>query len=232
MAGVIALLLAVVAVILLRGGGDKTTSPSRGGGAQTTGKGGQEAATLTADNVTFEDFYGVALPKSDAGPAKVTNGRALGFEHSPNGAVLVAIHILYRASASPGPSVFEPTVKDQVVGPDRDTFLSKIQRDYAAAAPSGTGPNGELAGTADQARAIQSKVWAYRVDAYDSSVASVQVLLRSMPGGTGPLYVNLALTVKWIDGDWRLVAPLNGEFASVSRQVSDVPQSYVVIGRA
>jgi hypothetical protein len=233
-AGLVALILATVAVITLGGGNDRNTKTTRsptGGESQRAAKGAPAAATLTAENVTFEDFYGVQLPISGtAGPRETAGGRGLAFAHSPDGAVLAAIHILYRAGASPGPAIFEPTIREQVVGVDKDKFLSKIQGDYAAAATAGTGPHGELAGTTEQAKAIQSGVWAYRLEAYDASVVPVQILLRSVPGAR-PLYVNMALTVKWIEGDWHLVAPLNGEFASASRQVAGVPDGYVILGR-
>lgn len=232
---VLALVAAVALAVVLRSGDDGETngrSPSGNSeGRAEQGASDRSVATLTAENVKFQEFFGVQLPTTSAGPRQIEGNRAVGFEHSPDGAVLAAIHILYRASASPGPAVFEPTIREQMVGSDRDAFLAKIQRDYGTAATAGTAPGGELAGAADQAKAIQSSVWAYRLDLYDPAGVSVQVLLRSVPSGSGPLFVNMGLSVKWVDGDWRLVAPLNGEFASVARQVPEVPAGYVVIGR-
>ena len=235
LAGAALALVAIVGLaVVILGGGDKSNSRSPSGsskGRPEQGASDRSVATLTAENAKFQEFFGVQLPTTSAGPRQTEGNRAIGFEHSPDGAVLAAIHILYRASASPGPAVFEPTIREQMVGSDRNAFLAKIQRDYGTAATAGTAPGGELAGAADQAKAIQSSVWAYRLDLYDPAGVSVQVLLRSVPSGSGPLFVNMGLSVKWVGGDWRLVAPLNGEFASVARQVPEVPAGYVVIGR-
>jgi hypothetical protein len=58
------------------------------------------------------------------------------------------------------------------------------------------------------------------------------VLLRQLvPGTSTYAYINFALTVQWSDGDWRLVAPLNGEFSSVAQHLAEVPPSYIVIGK-
>ena len=95
-------------VVVLLGGGDGKTndrSPSRGTEGRTEqGAKDRSVATLTVENAKFQEFLGVQLPTSSAGPQRIEGNRAVGFEHSPDGAVLAAIHILYRASASPGPS--------------------------------------------------------------------------------------------------------------------------------
>jgi hypothetical protein len=146
--------------------------------------------------------------------------------------VLAAINIFARAESPPGPAVFEPTITEQVMGPDRDKLLDKARAGYAEGLPRGTAPDGSLSGTIGEARPNRIGMWAYRVDAYDGSSATVNVLLRQLvPGTASYAYFNFPFTLRWLDNDWRLVAPLNGEFSSVIQRVADVPASYVVIGK-
>lgn len=230
LAVVVLAVLAVVVVAIGGGGGGKTKSgsPSRGD-SKPVGS----AESLRPEDVAFGDVYGAQIPSSKAGPRQTANGRALGFDRSPAGAVLAAINIFARSESRPGPSVFEPTIKEQVVGPDKDKLLANVQRSYAERVAQGVVPdsNGVLSAAVDSARSNQSKLWAYRVDAYDDASASVNLVLRSLSAGA-PTYVNFALTVRWGDGDWRLVAPLNGEFASAGQQMTEVPDTYIVLGKA
>lgn len=226
--------LVVVVAFILGGGNHKGGSPSKGGGETSTGpaKGTDKDATLTADNVTFSDVYGRQFPSAAAGPHDTRNGRAIGFDRSPAGAVLAAINIFARAESPPGPAVFEPTINEQVVGPDRDRLLEKAKTGYAEGAPRGTAPDGSLSAAIEEARPNRIGMWAYRVDAYDGSSATVNVLLRQLLPEGSYAYFNFPFTVRWLDNDWRLVAPLNGEFSSVIQRVSEVPATYVVIGKS
>jgi hypothetical protein len=220
-------------VALVGRGGQKIKDGSRSGGAERPASQGSAAYSLTADNVVFQEFFGTELPtSSSAGPRETPDSRALGFSHSEAGAVLAAVHIASRSQNAVGPAVFEPTIKEQVVGEDRDKLLSVTQQAYTeAAATSSTGPHGEITSAFEKARQQRSGVWAYRVDSYTESLAVVNLLLRTVPSGTAA-YVNLPLTVRWVDGDWRLVAPVNGELGAGSQQLNDVPAGYVVIGKA
>jgi len=228
-AALAAVALVAAAVIALGGGDDKTIrSPSRGN-SQQTGK-DAPSETLTAENVKFSDVYGAQIPSSAAGPKETAGGRALGFERSPAGAVLAAINIFARAESRPGPGVFEPTITEQVTGPDKDKLLANSQKGYAERATQGTGPDGALISAIENARNNRSSLWAYRIDSYDNSSVAVNLLLRTVSTGT-PIYVNFAVTVRWTEGDWRLVAPLNGEFSAAGQQLAEAPSGYVVIGK-
>lgn len=227
----LALLAAIaLAVVVLSGDDGKTNdrSPTRD---EKPANGKATLDTLSADEVTFKDF-GVQVPSGPAGPRETAAGRAVGFEHSPAGAVLAAINIFARSESGLGPAVFEPTITEQVVGPDKDKLLANAQRGYQERSNQGLGPNGELTAALDEARANRVSLWAYRVDSYDEAAASLNLLLRQIvPGTTAPAYVNFVLTVRWADGDWRLLAPLNGDYSTVARQLSDLPTTYVVLGR-
>lgn len=240
-AGVVALLALVIVgavVFVVRGGGPGTSSArspvippeSRGGEVTSTLPGRTDV--LTADTVRWSDFHGISVPVAAAGPTKVQGGRASGFAHTSAGAVLAAIHISYRSESSAGPLVFEPTIAEQVVGPDKGTFLSNREASYQTSkARYGVGPDGAITADYDKAQRERVRVWAYRVDSYDPANASVQLLSQFVAvGGTTPSYVNFAVTVRWVDGDWRILAPFNGEWATGATSLPDVPRGYTVLG--
>lgn len=228
--GIVLAVVAVIAlaVVLLNGDDGKTNdrSPTRENPQQATG----ESTTLKPDDVTYSDVYGAQIPSAAAGPRLTSGGRALGFDRSPAGAVLGAINIFARAESRSGPSVFEPTITEQVVGPDRDALLAESRRSYGERSAEGVGADGTLTVAVENTRKNRSSLWAYRMDSYEATSATLNLLLRSFQG-EAPVYVNFAVSVRWIDNDWRLVAPLNGKFASAGQQLSEVPASYVVLGK-
>lgn len=239
LAGLLALVVTLVTVLVLRGGDDAAPAPDGGVGAGPGDSGGTTprpaAEELNAETVVWEDLFGVPLPTSVAGPHDRIGNRAAGFDQSPAGAVLAAIHISYRASPDVGPMVFEPTIREQVVGEDQEALLGNWQEHYANERARGAvaGPSGELTDALKKAIREESQVWGYRVDAYDSTAASVQLLLRTIPTGQAePTFVNLATTVRWVDGDWWLVAPVDGDPSTGGAQVNGVPEGYVVLGEA
>jgi hypothetical protein len=230
LAAVVVLAAVAVVVVAVGGGGGgktKSSSPSR-----EDAKGPTASASLTREDVSFEDFLGGhPLPVASAGPSKSDRNLASGFERSPAGAVLAAIHITTRVQNAVGPSVFEPTITEQVIGADKETLLARVRQSYSENVTTmPTGPNGELVAVFEKGRAERSGVWAYRVDSFSSDSAFVNLLIRTVPGGI-PAYVNLGVTVNWERGDWRLVAPLNGDLAGGAQRVTEVPSGYVVIGK-
>ncbi|HVL51824.1 MAG TPA: hypothetical protein VM754_10040 [Actinomycetota bacterium] len=209
--------------------GDRSAEPGRGGALGGSGAPAREV--LNADTVQWRDLFGLALPVTDAGPRRLANGLATGFERSEAGAALAGIHIMYRVEAGPGPAVFEPTIREQVVGADKARLLLNAQNRYQEAKISeAPGPNGEVLERYREAQRVQTTVWGYRVDAYTPESASVGVLLRTMNAG-GPVYANFDLTMRWIEGDWRLVAPVNGELQTALHILEQVPPGYVLLGR-
>ncbi len=239
-AGAVAMVVALVAVLMLRGGGEGA-EPAPGGeaGSAAGDPGGTSpvpaAEVLNADTVVWQDLFGIPVPAGPPRPREVAGNRVAGFEQSPAGAVVAAINISYRASAVVGPAVFEPTIAEQVVGEDKEAFVANVRDSYAGERDAGrqTGTSGELVDALAKAGREESQVWGYRLDAYDPAVASVQMLLRTVPiGRSEPVFVNLALTVRWDDGDWRLVAPVDGDPSTGGAHVDDVPEGYVVFGAA
>jgi len=237
--GVLVLVL-VVALVVNTAGGGKVGGEEQGGaapgsGAAPVGPGGENgsAATLSASTVTWSEIYGAPIPTSAAGPHKSEKGLAAGFDQSPDGAVLAGIHILTRASGTYGPKVFRPTINLQMVGSDKGILLSKVEAEYQRLKALGpTGRNGELVTELAKGRQQDSGVWGYRLDGYTPDTAFVQLLSRTTPAGSAqPTYVNVGLSLKWAEGDWRLSAPPQGEWKNVSRLVPNPPADYIALGR-
>jgi len=149
---------------------------------------------------------GTLVPESpQSGPAYGPWPLAAGFADDQAGAVLAAVNIAARTSGQLGPDIFTATISRQVTGTAAAALLSAAWKDYAAAV--GTHPpasTGGPAGTADaSARAVRLAAWT-------PAAATVDVLAGA-DNGTGPGLV-IPLQVRWIAGDWRLVAPPGGVF--------------------
>jgi hypothetical protein len=155
---------------------------------------------------------GTEVPLSQqAGPQQGPWPLAAGFADTPAGAVLAAVNIAARTSGQLGSAIFNPTIAQQVTGPGAGALLSAAEEDYATAArqnpPTSTGGP---AGTADaSARAFQLTSW--------TAVAADIEVLAGANNASGPGAV-VHLQVRWLDGDWRLVAPASGVFAANAAQ--------------
>ena len=228
--GAVALLVALATVMGLRGGGNDGKGPLPEARDGAVGTPVPAAPTLTRDNVRWMELEGLRLPTADGlGPANRDGGRALGFARAPGGAVLAAIHITYR-SAGPefGPRVFRPTIAEQVVGADKELLLATVEKEYAAARRGGLTPSGAPLANLTRIKAAGSQVIAYRVDSFSADQAVLQLLgeLRSATGER--VLVNSSVIMRWVDGDWRLSAPLNGDPRNGANRVPAVPDGYTV----
>lgn len=206
----IALLVAVAGVVvtvLSRGGaypapalpavsGDVVPDPATSSPAGSLG------------TVVWTDLRGIALPVSARfGPADTIGGRATQFSHDWFGALLAAVHISARAEASAGPSVFRSTIGDQVVGVDADELLANVEANYRQRRATSGEP---LSNT-------PSALAGYRFDAVSDSTVSLRLAVAILnPGQLGAVYVETRLEVRWLRGDWRLVAPPDGSWSTRS----------------
>lgn len=136
-------------------------------------------------DVSWDLWKGVALPVSPtAGPANVHDGVAESYARTPEGALVAAPQIMYRAAYGPT----EQVVKAQVVdGSGRDKLL-------AQSSPS-RGTDGGV-----------PQVAGFKFDSYSPDRADIQLVVRT---GQGAL-TSFLLRLEW-DGDWRLVPTLDGE---------------------
>jgi hypothetical protein len=180
--------------------------PSR---ASTAPPGG----VLGAD-VTWIRLAGVDLPVSaSAGPADSVGGLARGFAHSRAGAVIAAVHLLVRTTAQVGPATFEPTLDKQVVGEHAQAMRRVVPDEYAQAAKrSGVGYGAPLA-------ELPATVVGVRVDTYTDARAVLSVLTSAADAEGLIRYAATTVTLAWVDGDWRLVAPPDGRWDSQVRLV-------------
>lgn len=226
----VAMLLATFMVVFAVRSTGGTDRPAAAPAPTTAGP--KTTAQVTRESLTWVEVEGFRLPISASeGPTQRDGDRASGFAHTPAGAVLAAVHIGYRSSPALGPAVYRPTIREQVVGVDKDRFLTKVEQDYKTDQVGGVTPSGAVAASIAKAKATRSGAWAYRVDSFDPASASVQLLSRAFATAGAPaIFVNFAWTLKWVDGDWRLVAPLNGDFQNTARVFSEVPGGYTTFG--
>ncbi|MGI5159213.1 hypothetical protein [Microbispora sp. CA-102843] len=121
--------------------------------------------------ITWQDFHGVRLPLSDLdGPRVLDHDRAKGFSHTREGALLAALHIAIRASSQWGPAVFEPTITEQVVGPDADRLLEQARTQYEERRQEAGLPDGSPLGKAY----VDEE--AYRWQTYTRDAATVDIV--------------------------------------------------------
>ncbi|GIG57113.1 hypothetical protein Lfu02_14850 [Longispora fulva] len=160
------------------------------------------AATVDLSDVRWTDMHGVALPVSaKSGPGNERDGRALGFAHTPTGALLAGVHIMARCVATAGPEIYRPTINDQVTGVDQAALLAATEQTTTTGAAAAT-----LTG--------------YRVETYTPETAYLRLLLTGPARAGTPALVDFRLQVQWINNDWRLVAPPNGLWETAAASVT------------
>jgi hypothetical protein len=182
---------------------------------------GSPAASTGADELSWTSVAGAKVPVSRAdGPRDTAAGRARGFAHTPMGAVLAAAHISLRLSPQVGPAVFEPTLAEQVVGADQAALRAHLDDDYTTARAQLGVPYGAPAGR------LYSTARGYRVRLVSDSADSADVgLLIEGPSTSGSVLIALSLHVRWVGGDWALVAPTAGDWNTAAQVITD-PSGY------
>jgi len=157
LAAVVALLLSLVVlrVWIGRSGGPTAAPPS----SSPVADGGPD--------LRWEPFRpGHDLPESlSAGPFRHVQGRVGGFARNSLGAALAAIHIGQRIDPSIGSTTFEPTIREQVVGPGTEDLLERTSNAYEATRRE----EGKYPGEALEPRPAQ--LVAYQVESYTPEAA-------------------------------------------------------------
>lgn len=222
----------VVAVVILAGagavalsGGDsptagpgalRTAAPATAGTAPSADLTPSPAATadegplLVAPEVDWQLFAGVPLPYSKtAGPLKVDGPVYSGYERSPAGALVAAVQLGYRYLLTPGEGWREVLQRQVLPGVGRGVF-ARNRATVDVDDPPGT--YGQPAG--------------FRFAAFTADVASIQLVSRFPT--TGSLQV-VTVTVKWVDGDWRLELQPDGGSSPTAQAVPDL-DGFVVWG--
>ncbi|WP_280335704.1 hypothetical protein [Nocardia wallacei] len=138
-------------------------------------------------NLSTTVFQGMALPVADQGPHHRDGPAATGFDHTPVGAALAAIHATVRMSVADDGQWTLVGQQMLAPGPGRDAWA------LARAQLSITAP----------AAAPVPKVLGYQVTRYTSEQA-VTAIYTLQPDTS--LTRNTA-TVAWQHGDWKLLVP-------------------------
>ena len=171
----------------------------------------EEAPLLVAPKVQWQLFAGVPLPYSKtAGPLTVDGPLYSGYERSQTGAVLAAVQLGNRYLLTPGDGWREVLQRQVLPGTGRDVFA----RNRAAMddTPDPPGTYGQTAG--------------FRFVAFTRDVASIQLVTRFPTSGNLQI---VTVTVKWVDGDWRLELQPDGGSSPTAQRISDL-DGFVVWG--
>jgi hypothetical protein len=214
-----ALAAAVVAASFLSGA--RHASPARpaaqGSPVQASPRQAASPGSGTRDRkaalpgLRWASYHGVELPSSPkAGPRDTAGGLASGYAHTPLGALLAAVNIGVRANAQWGPDVFGPTIRTQVTGPDAAALLAGCEAAYGPAARAAHIAGGKPLGSAYVTEE------AFRWVAYTPSQATVDVVSAG-PGSQGlTARAVTRIQVTWDGTDWKVIAPLGGDWASAA----------------
>jgi len=183
------------------------TRPARTGGTLAT----------AGQGLSWADFHGIALPASATdGPLYVRDGLAWGFADTPRVALLAAINIAVRTAALWGPAIYGPTISRQVTGADTAALLAADTSDYAQLRAAAHVKAGQPAGRGYAAET------AYRFAAWAPGDATVDIVTAG-PGNSGTTVLAVTrIEVLWQRGDWRVVAPPGGNWASSASSVSSL----------
>ena len=164
------------------------------------------------------DVAGVELPVSSThGPRHLRDGLASGFSNSEVGAALAAVHLLMRTSATAGPRVFEPTITAQVTGANAAVMKLYVADQYAKLRRSHQVADGASIDGAD------AQPVGYRIAAYASRTAVIDVGLTSPQLQESQRLLQFTVSLRWINDDWRAVAPPRGDWGSVAVPLGSTP---------
>lgn len=211
-AAAVVVLAAAGLLVVLLGGGDEQADPAAPPAqpaappaAPSTPEGpeGDQALPTSAPPVRWELLQQVAVPFSaEAGPREATGPVARDFQRSPVGALLAAWQIDTRRMLTPGEGW--RTVTDQQIadGPGKDAFLRA--RSQVNDPSMSSEELAQLAG--------------FRFVTYTPDSATIQLASKSNDGAL----IGTTVTVRWIDGDWRLELQPNGASSPTATPLQDL----------
>jgi len=180
--------------------------------------------------LTWRDVAGVRLPFSPThGPRVIDHGHAAGYSRTRQGAVLAAVQVLARTSATAGPDVYRPVLGEQVIGPNTVAMGEQLDDRYERLRRR---PSNEPIRDDAPIPGNNATVSGYLIDSYDqaSGTASVEVLLGTPDVRPGQV-VSFAVTLRWTDGDWRVVAPPTGDWGTVASLLDTAPTGTLDYGQ-
>jgi hypothetical protein len=215
-AGLVALMVALLLVLVVRLWTGRTTTPPDASSGVIASDGGPD--------LQWRSYRpGQDLPESrTAGPSRHVEGRVAGFAHSQLGAALAAIHIGTRVDPTAGPAVFEPTIHGQVVGTDVERLAEQTSARYdQGRQEQGKGPGEPL----DPGKA---RLAAFKVESYLPDSATVDMITAYEDHSQ---YFSFRYEVRWVNDDWHLVAPPEGDMQKVLNRLPALPPGAVALSR-
>lgn len=217
------LLLGAGAFLVIRSGNGDTPTATPTPGRSAAPRAHDASCPTSSDiamvmlppvGVSWESLpNGFQLPRSRMhGPCNVTATTASGYARTPTGALLASAHLLVRSGTPTPIAIAEDTITTQfIAGPDRDRTLSVMRAPHdGAITPHELG-----------------RITAFKIISYDPDTAVVSLAVTNdiLQGQ----YVTLSLVVRWVDGDWRMVAPAGGDWSAVAR-FTPILDGYVAWG--
>lgn len=202
--------LAVIIGVIATSGGDETAAPTPQPHPNPVlppqddqQPSGDQALPTMPPPARWELFSHVAVPVSaEAGPHHVDGAVADRYQRSPIGALIAAWQINTRSLLAPGDGWRDVVERQIVPGPGRDAYLAARSR-----VTDPTVSTEEV-----------SQVAGFRFVTYSPDVAVIQVASRN---SRGQLF-GTTLTVRWVDGDWRLELQPNGAASPTATPLQDL----------
>ncbi|GHG64153.1 hypothetical protein [Streptomyces griseocarneus] len=185
------------------GGGNGSSSapqkPADGSCAPTDTD--SKVPTVAPKDVTWEIVNSAVLPRSkSAGPMKFDGLTASCYAHTPRGALMASINGYYRSIVALPDS--KPMKEMLLPGPGRDKLLEGAKQ---ITQPVPTGDLAQLAG--------------FQVVTYTAETAVVSLVNGEAAGRTLKVF---QVTVRWADGDWKVVPADDGHLTSSINSISDM----------
>jgi len=140
----------------------------------------------------WQRVYGASVPFSTSdGPARIENGQAVGYAHTPQGAVLAAAQITYRLNARPA---------------DRELYVTQVRASAQQLAEYDRAMDQNRLPAQQPERITRYFVApdAFQVESYADDLAVVRFASRGQVVDGRQLWVALRLVMVWEAGDWRL----------------------------
>ncbi|MFI6043518.1 hypothetical protein ACIA8C_17935 [Nocardia sp. NPDC051321] len=140
----------------------------------------------------WQRVYGASVPFSTSdGPARIEDGLAVGYSHTPQGAVLAAAQITYRLNARPA---------------DRDLYVTQVRvsAQQIAAYDKALGGNKLPEQQPEKVTKYFVASDAFKVDDYADDLTIVRLASRGPVVDGKQLWAAIRLVMVWDAGDWRL----------------------------
>ncbi|WP_249040438.1 hypothetical protein [Nocardia cyriacigeorgica] len=174
--------------------------------------GGNEGPDLSTppSNVRWEPFQGVALPHTDEGPARESDGAATGFDHSPPGAAVAAITHTVRLSVATDSQWPKVVAAEVLPGPGKDEWV--VNRLLLSI----TGP---------ASREYAPRLLGYKITGYTDERSTVDVYTEYSDSS---MAVNHTV-VEWFGEDWRLRLPDPDSTEPAVDDIDELPSDIVIL---